>query len=143
MHRVFLITFLLLASFALASTQETLDQLKQRATAARPQDQPKLFLEVAERQIKAADDAYNQGNVDQGRAAVEDVAAYSEKAGAAAKNTHKHLKNTEIKIRDLAHKLDAMRRSLNFEDRQPVQAAIDRMEKVRTDLLAAMFGAKS
>jgi hypothetical protein len=39
------------------------------------------------------------------------------------------------KFRDVKH-------NLPFEDQAPVQQAIDRLEKMRTDLLNAMFGKK-
>ncbi len=142
MRRCAAITFVVLLATAVAA-QETVEQLKERAAAAKVQEQPKLFLEVAAQQLKTADAAYNEGNVDAGRAAVDDVASYSEKAATAAISSRKHLKHTEIKIRDMAHKLDGIRRTLNFEDREPLQEAISRMEKLRSDLLNAMFAPKS
>jgi len=117
-------------------------QLKERAFAARKAEQPKLFLEVAERQLQAADNAFSQGQTEAGKAATEDVADACEKAGAAATGARKHLKSTEMEIRALARKLDAMRHTLSFEDQGPLAAAIERMEQVRNDLLSAMFGPK-
>jgi hypothetical protein len=145
MRRTFIAVFALMLSVTilLASEPESIEQLKERAAAAKPGNQPKLFLEVAERQFLAATAAYHAGQPDNGKAAAEDVATYCEKAGAAARESRKYLKNTEIRIRDLSRKLDALRRDLSFDDREPVQAAIQRMEKVRTDLLNAMFGPKS
>jgi hypothetical protein len=40
----------------------------------------------------------------------------------------------------MANKLRDMKHTLNFEDQAPVQEAIDHLERVRTDLLARMFG---
>ncbi len=138
------ILVLLLSVAALApAKEESLEQLKQRAEAAKLSDQPKLFLELAEFQLKAADTAYQAGNVDQGQLAVEDVAGYSEKAGSAAITSRKHMKNVEIKVRDMEHKLADIRRNVEFDDRPPLEAAINRMEKVRAALLKAMFGPKS
>jgi hypothetical protein len=126
-----------------AAAQESVVQLKERAFAAREAEQPKLFLEVAERQLQAADNAFSQGQTEAGKTAIEDVAEACEKAGAAATGTRKHLKSTEMGIRTLARKLDAMRQTLSFEDQAPLAAAIERMEQVRTDLLNAMFGPRS
>jgi hypothetical protein len=135
--------FVVLGALLLPANEESLEQLKQRADNANDGDRPRLFLEIAERQLKAADTAYSQGSPDEGKAAIGDVAAYCEKAAAAATASHKHLKNTEIKIRDLAHRLGTMLHSVSFEDREPLQAALDRMEKARSQLLSAMFGLKS
>jgi heterodisulfide reductase subunit A-like polyferredoxin len=141
--RLLAVLLLFATGFVTASEQLTVTELKQRATAARRTEQPKLFLEIAERQLRAADDAYRGGNVEEGRAAVADVADSCEKAGLAATSARKHLKETEIRIRDLSRRLDSLRRILSFEDRAPVNDAIERMEKTRSDLLNAMFGLKS
>jgi hypothetical protein len=142
-RRLLIIVMLFAVSALAADKEETLDQLKQRAERASQRDQPKLFLELAERQLKTADSAYNEGKVDQARTAVEEVAGFSEKAGTAAIATRNHLKQAEIRIRDMEHKLSDIRRTVSFDDRPPLEAAISRMEKIRGDLLKAMFGPKS
>jgi len=68
------------------------------------------------------------------------VVEYSDKASSAAIQTGKKLKNTEIAVRRMAAKLRDIKRSLAFEDQSPVQVAIDRLETLRTQLLAKMFG---
>ena len=137
----FILVLFAFAAFA-QKQPETLEQLKARAEQAKPQDQVRLFMDVAQRQLQAADQAYTAGAIDQGKAAIEDVAAYAEKAGAAAVRTGKHLKRTEIDLRKMEQKLEAMRRSVEFESRPPLQAVGDRVEKVRTDLLNRMFRGK-
>ncbi len=135
--------FVLLAGVVLAQkTPETLDQLKARAEQAKPQDQVRLFMAVAQRQLQAADTAYSGGDGDKGKAAIDDVALYAEKAGAAAVQTGKHLKNTEIELRKMEDKVEAMRKSVEFDSRPPLQAAGDRLEKVRSELLNRMFKGK-
>ena len=145
MRKPHIIALLFAASVAVfaSSHPETLGELKQRAAAAKPGDQPRLFLEVAERQLQAAHGAYEQDKPETGRVAVEEAAAYCEKAAAAAVNSQKYLKQSEIRVRDMIRSLDALRHTLPTDDRAPVQTAIDRLEKVRSDLLAAMFGAKT
>ncbi len=139
-----LILALVLAAATLAwASEESLDQLKARAEAAKPGDQPKLFLEIAQRQLQAADTAYQAGDVDKAQQAVDEVASYSEKAGTAAITSRKQMKKVEIKVRDMEHRLADLRRSVNFDDRPPLEAAINRMEKIRAELLKAMFGPKS
>jgi hypothetical protein len=43
----------------------------------------------------------------------------------------------------MATKMRDMKRSLSFDDQPPVQAAVDHLENLRTDLQAHMFGSKS
>jgi polyhydroxyalkanoate synthesis regulator phasin len=136
------IAALLVAASVLASAskQETLQELIARAESARIEDRPALYIEIAERQLKASDQLYSAGKVEDGRAAVNDVVTYSEKAHDAAIQSDKKLKNTEIAYRKMATKLRDIKRSLNFDDQPPVQAAADRLETLRDDLLSHMFG---
>jgi polyhydroxyalkanoate synthesis regulator phasin len=132
---------LLATSFlALASKPETLQELIARVESARVEDRPTLCVEIAERQLKSADELYTAGKVDDARAAVQDVVTYSEKAHDAAIQSGKKIKNTEIAFRKMAVKLRDIKRSLNFDDQAPVQTAADRLESLRTDLLSHMFG---
>ncbi len=133
--------FLLVTSFlALAYKTETLQELMARAESARVEDRPALCVEIAERQLKSADELYTAGKIDDARTAMQDVVTYSEKAHDAAIQSGKKVKNTEIAFRKMAAKLRDIKRSLNFDDQAPVQAAADRLESLRTDLLSHMFG---
>ncbi|MFB3815224.1 MAG: hypothetical protein ACE14L_14045 [Terriglobales bacterium] len=141
MYRRMMIVLLLLgAGVPAAAKEETLDQLKEKAARASVRDQPKIFLELAERHLEAANTAYDAGEVEKGREAVEEVASYSEKAGNAAIQARKHMKQVEIKVRRMERKLSDIRRAVTFEDRASLEAAIQRMEKIRANLLRAMFG---
>jgi hypothetical protein len=133
---------LIAASPASAFKEETVQQLIDRAEAARLEDRPPLYAEIAERQLKSADQLYTAGKVDDASAAVNDVVTYCDKATHAATKSGKKLKNTEIAVRKMAAKLRDIRRSLAFEDQGPVKAAADRLESMRTELLSRMFGGK-
>jgi len=137
-----LVLVIIAAALTIARADESLDALKHRAETAPLQDQPGLFAQIAERQLKAANDLYNAGKVDEARAAVDDIVTYSNKAAAAATKSGKKLKNVEIALRKIAEKLRDIQRTLAFEDQAPVQAAIDRLESLRTQLLTRMFEKK-
>jgi soluble cytochrome b562 len=130
---------LTMSLLALAFKSETLQELMARADSAKVEDRPALCIEIAERQLKSADELYTAGKVDEARAAVNDVVTYSEKAHDAAIQSGKKVKNSEIAFRKMAAKLRDIKRSLNFDDQAPVQAAADRLESFRTDLLSHMF----
>ena len=61
------------AAPALAHKEESLQELKGRAESARLEDRPSLCIEIAKRQLKAADQLYTEGKVEEGRAAVQEL----------------------------------------------------------------------
>jgi phage shock protein A len=121
---------------------ETLQDLISQAKSAKPEDRPKLYLEIAGRQLKSADQLYSQGKAAAARAAVGDVVSYSEKATQDVIERGKKLKHVEISVRKMADRLRDIKRTLDFVDQAPVQQAIDKLEAMRTRLLSAMFGNK-
>ena len=136
-----LLTLVILVLPTLSSAKdETIPQLISRAEAARLEDRPQIYAEIAELQLRNADHLYNEGTADEAQAAVNDVVSYSDKAADAASKSGKKLKNTEIAVRKMAEKLRDIKRSLAFDDQPPVQSAIEHLETLRTDLLNRMFG---
>jgi hypothetical protein len=95
---------------------ETVDELKARFESARAEDRAELGIRIAHHQLRNADKLYNDGKIDQARAAVDDIVTYSEKARDAATQTKKRLKNVEIDVRKMAEKLRDIKRTLAFED---------------------------
>jgi hypothetical protein len=122
-----------------AGQDPALQQLLARAEAARVEDQPALYTELARRELSAADKLYSAGKVDDARSAVKDLLIYSDKAHDASIHSGKRLKDTEIAMRKMAAKLRDMKRTVAFEDQGPLQAAADHLENLRTDLLSHMF----
>jgi hypothetical protein len=127
---------------ALGRTDETVEQLVARAKAERLDQQPEIYMEAAQLELKAATDAYKADKGDEFLAAVQQIVKYSDSAHAAAIHTGKHLKDTEIKIRELSLRLRDIKLNVDMDEQPPVQAAIDRLEGFRTELLQGMFGTK-
>jgi hypothetical protein len=123
-----------------ARKEETLEELKARAESVSVEDRPGICIRIAEHQLDAADKLFLEGKPSEGNSALADVVSYSEKAGDAATQSGKKLKNTEIAVRKMSRKLHDVKHTVPFEDQGPVQEAIDHLERVRTDLLAKMFG---
>jgi hypothetical protein len=124
---------------ALADSHATADLVAQ-AQAAPVDHQPELFIKAAEEDLKTSTRLYSDGQVDDARKTLDEMVSLSDRAVAAASQSHKHLKNVEIDLRKISDKLRDLKRTLNFEDQAPVQAAMDHMEVLRTNLLALMFG---
>jgi len=138
-RRLTVAVVLLATSWAVASKDLSLQELEAKAEAAHPEDRPQLYVEIAERQLGAASESYKTGEVEKAREAVNDIVLYSGKARDASIQSGKKLKNTEISVRKMALKLRDLRRTLNFEEQAPVQAAADQLESIRSELLAHMF----
>ena len=122
-----------------AKKDDSLAELKERADAGKPQDQPHLYIDVADRQLDTATAKFDSGDVGAAQSAVQDVATYGHKAAASAVQARKDMKKTEISLRKIVIKLRDLKRSVSFEDRAPIQTAIDDLEKMRTELLSKMF----
>lgn len=137
---LFLMLIAGVASFG--ADQETLDQLIARANSAQPGQQPDLFLEVADREVKLAIESYKADKPEDGGAALQRVVTYADKAHALVLQSGKKLPHTEIKIRRMTRSLRDLKQNVEADDQPLVQAAIDKLESFRTELLKGMFGAK-
>jgi hypothetical protein len=131
------------AAMASLGAEETTEELIARANAARADQQPDLYMEVARRELRAATDAFKAEKDTEFLAAVEQIVKYSDSAHVASIHSGKHLKNTEIKIREIAIRLRDLKLNVDMDQQPPVQAAIDRLEGFRTELLNGMFGTKN
>jgi endonuclease IV len=130
---------IVLAGQPLAAT-DTVAELKARADAAQGGEKVKLCLEYAHVQLAAADNLFNQGDVEKGQATIREVVDYAHKAATSASASGKHLKETEIDLRKLGKRMHDVGESLAFEDRDPVRKAVDEIEQIRSDLLIRMWG---
>lgn len=137
----------LLAAAALcvsSSGPPTVEQLKARLASAKVGDQPKICVQIAQQQLEESIKLYATGDSDKAQAGLADVVSFSESARDAAIQSHKHEKQTEIAVRGMARKLSDTLHTLTHDEQPPVQDAIQRLQRVRDDLLIAMFpkGAK-
>jgi len=139
---IILAVFLASSLVAFAHKEVTLAELITRAESAKLDDRPHLYTEIAQRQVKAADQLYAAGKPEEARAAVRDVVEYSDKASDAATHSGKKLKDTEIAVRKMVARLRDIKRTLAFEDQASVEEAVNHLEQVRTQLLSQMFGKK-
>lgn len=139
-----LIPLALAAAVMARSNDLTVEELKARIASASVRDRPHLCVEIAQKQLTEADKFYASSEFEKGQAALTDVVAYSELARDYAIQSHKYQKQTEIATRNMTRKLNDLLHSLGGPDQAPVRDAISRLQRVRDDLLAAMFpkGAK-
>ncbi len=133
---------LLGALAAFARKPETLQELLARAESAKTDQQPKLYMDAAELQHKAATDALKANRQDEFQTDLKDIVEYCDKAHAAAIKSKKHVKDTEIRIRRISGHLKEMKLDADVDNQPTVQKAIDQLEHFRTELLLSMFGGK-
>ena len=118
---------------------ETVAELKARFESAHLEDRADLGIRIAFAELRSADKLYQEGNIEQAQVSVGEIVSYSEKAGDAATQTKRRLKNVEIDVRKMADKLRDIKRTVAFEDQPPIDQAVHRLEDLRTALLKEMF----
>jgi exonuclease VII small subunit len=139
-----IVIFLLVSGVLLCARQEeSVDQLIARADAAAPKQQADLYIQVADRELKSTLASYKANQIDAARASLAQVVKYADKGHSAAIKSDKKLKHAEIKIRQISDHLRDLKFDLDPDDQPLVQAAVDKLESFRTDLLHSMFGANS
>src|SRR5438445_11920962 len=108
-----MVVLTLLAGISVAtygSKQQTLEQLIARAPSARAEDQPHLYIEIARKELEAAEKSYKTGENDAARKSVEELVGYFGKASDAASQVGKKLKDTEMALSKMAQKLRDLKR---------------------------------
>jgi hypothetical protein len=142
---VFAVVVVAAATAAAApSSEPTIDELKARLASASIGDRPHLCVQIAQKELSEADKLYAANEVEKGQAALADVVSFSELARDYSIQSRKYQKQTEIAARTMTRKLTDLLHSLGHDDQAPVRDAINRLQRVRDDLLFAMFpkGAK-
>jgi len=134
---------LLLLSMLASATQPPAADLKAKADAAQGSERIGPSLEYAHQQLEYANTLYTDGDVEKGEAAVNESLTYAKRAADASAAANKRLKQTEIDLRKLEHRMRDIGQSLNIDDRPPVEKAVQELEQIRANLLAKMFGEKA
>lgn len=124
---------------AFAAKEATVEELKARLSSTNVGDRPQLCLQIADKQLAAADKLYAAVESEKAQAAVTDVTTFAELARDYSIQSRKHQKQTEISVRRMIRKLEEIKRTVTVEEQTPLQNAISHLQRVRDDLLAAMF----
>ena len=133
----------LLLSALVSATQPPSADLKAKADAAQGSERIGPSLEYAHQELEYANTLYTDGDVEKGEAAVNESLTYAKRAADASTAANKRLKQTEIDLRKLEHRMRDIGQSLNIDDRPPVEEAVQELEQMRANLLARMFGEKA
>lgn len=120
--------------------QEDLAKAREKADHASPSDCAKSCFEAARQLVDASNKEYGDGNVEQGLKLMNDALVYARRGTEASIKTHKNQKNAEIALRKMAKRVHDVSDSLALDDRPPVMEDQKLLERLRDDMLAAMFG---
>jgi hypothetical protein len=124
---------------AAPSAPATVEDLKAKLSSASDGAKPHLCLQIAEMQLTETDKLYAGSEDEKARVTLSEVVMYSEMARDYAIQSHKYQKQTEIAVRGMTRKLTEVMHSLAHDDQAPVLDAVKRLQRVRDDLLTAMF----
>jgi polyhydroxyalkanoate synthesis regulator phasin len=139
MPKFFSIIIMLSLALAARAEQKTADHLKAEAEHAAPDQQGRLYAEIADKLVPVADKQFTDGESVKGHATVQEVLQYATKAHDLAIQTRKKMKETEKSLRECRRRLENMRRTLAAEDRPKVEAVEKQLEKLTQDVLESMF----
>ena len=135
------VLLILLAGVAWGEQKDdSLQKLIAKADAAPSTQQAELCMQVAERELKLTIESYKSNKSEEGQGSLQQVVNYADKAHSAAIHSGKKVKHTEIKLRQIAGHLRDLKFNVDADDQPLVQAAIDKLEDFRTQLLKSMFG---
>src|SRR6476619_4433309 len=139
MRRIFPIVILLLLGLTATAEEKTVEQLKAEAEHAAPDQQGRLYAEIADQIVAVADKQFTDGESVKGHATVQEILQYATKAHDLAIQTRKKMKETEKSLRQCKRRLENMRRTLAAEDRPSIEAVEKQLEKLTEEVLESMF----
>jgi hypothetical protein len=134
-----LLVLLTVAAANAGARDVTVEELKGRLSSAGMGERPKLCLAIAEKELAESDKFYAASEMEKAQATLTDAVTYSELARDYSIQTHKHEKETEIAVRGMTRRLNDILHTLGHEDQEAVHDALKRLQRVRDDLLKAMF----
>ena len=109
-----------------------------------------LALENADVSLSAARSAYSSGDIEKTMSAIGDVRASVDLAydsltetGKDARRRPKFFKQAELTTRQLLRRIEGLRESMSFQDRQLLEAVENRVSEVHEALLTGIMGKKA
>jgi hypothetical protein len=139
MRYAFLLTMLLLTSVLHAGQKPGIEELQRKIESAHGGKKAELLLQLAHDQVELADNLYHDGNADKAFDLLKEAGSNADQATAISLDTGKRLKDTEIELRKLSARTQAIRQQASFEDRKPFDDCIQDLEQNRSKLLDRMF----
>ncbi len=113
---------------------------RQRADSASPGDCARVCFEAATQVAEASNRKFSEGDVETAQKWMKDAVEYARKGTEASIQTHKRQKEAEIQLRKLSKRIHDIGDSLSLDDRPPVYEESKAVDRLRDQMLTAMFG---
>ena len=139
MRYFWLLITLLLASALFAGQKSSEEELQHKIESARGGKRAEFLMQLAHQELEEADRQYHDGDTDKALRTAQSSGACADQATAASLESGKRLKDTEIELRKLSERLQAILQELSFEDRQGLDPMVQKLEQDRSKLLDRMF----
>lgn len=118
---------------------ETLVQLEQRASQAKPREQCFLYTELVHAMTEKAGKEIANGDTDKAAATLKLVNQYAHLIHMNLAQDTKRLKNAEMLMHHTTYKLGQYLHIVSGDDRDTVQATLKQLDQVNDELLAQVF----
>ncbi len=125
----------------LASSQQAVLELKQRADAASGAECARLSLQAARQLLEEANREFGAGNPKTAHEEVDSSLHYARRSVDCSLQARKGEKSTEIELRKLIRRIKDVTQTLDSEDRPHLTRAIIELDKQRDRVLRGIFGA--
>lgn len=135
---------LLLLTAATADDPEKvrLQGLMQRADKRDPADRGEAYARLADFYAQSAGSSFKADDQEKARTDLAQMLDFARKAYVSAESKRKHMKETELKLREVSARLDRLTRTVGFQERERVIAAHKELDAIRDKLLEALFAPK-
>ena len=118
---------------------ETLAQMEQRASQAKPREQCFLYTELVHTMTEKAGKEIADGDTDQAAITLKSVNQYAHLIHMNLAQDTKRLKNAEILMHHTTYKLAEFLHIVSGDDKDNVQATLKQLDQVNDELLAQVF----
>ncbi|HEX2918740.1 MAG TPA: hypothetical protein VHN81_09475 [Edaphobacter sp.] len=119
--------------------EQQLLQLEQKAEQANPRDQCFLYTELVSAMTQLAGQQLRSGDPDRALATLQKVAKYAQMIRFSLSHDAKRLKNAEKMMHDTTFRLNQYLHSASYEDQPTLQATLQQLNQVQTELLTQVF----
>ena len=120
-------------------TADTLVQLEQRASSAKPREQCFLYTELVHTMTEKAGKEIADGDSDKAAATLKMVNQYAHLIHMNLAQDTKRLKNAEMLMHHTTYKLAQFMHIVSGDDRETVQATLKQLDQVNDELLTQVF----
>jgi hypothetical protein len=116
-----------------------LDVLRVKADQARPREKCFLYAKLVSQMTVQAGQQLSSGNSDKASETLDLVRQYTEKIHVSVADDGKNLKDAEVLLRQTIFRLKNILREAPSEDRPPLEATLEQLDRVQAQLMMQVF----